>query len=144
MCRYHIKRPSRYLLPMQRYIQFSKLQMSDRGGHLGFLRSRVIVSDFLNNSRFRKAQRPSGSFTKYFYFPLNDIGMARKSAHRFGIHDFYNFKALNAFAARYFCLNRRIQEGGLTRCAPYSLSNLSWLTAFSSFFPRKVCFCLPN
>ena len=95
----------------------------------------------LNNSRFLKAQRPSGSFTKYFYFPLNDIGMARKSAHRFGIRDFYNFKALNAFAARYFCLNRRIQEGGLTRCAPYSLSNLSWLTAFSSFFPQKVCFC---
>ena len=108
----------------------------------------VVIStnctQLANNSRFRKAQRPSGSFTKYFYFPLNDIGMARKSAHRFGIHDFYNFKALNAFAARYFCLNRRIQEGGLTRCAPYSLSNLSRLTAFSSFFPQKVCFCLPN
>ena len=71
-----------------------------------------------DNSRFRKAQRPSGSFTKYFYFSLNDIGMARKSAHRFGIHDFHNFKALNAFAARYFCLNRRIQEGELTQCAP--------------------------
>ena len=96
------------------------------------------------NSRFQKAQRPSGSFTKYFYFSLYDIGMARKSAHRFGIHDFHNFKALNACAARYFCLYRRIQVGGLTRCAPYSLSNLSWLTAFSSFFPQKVRFCLPK
>ena len=53
-----------------------------------------------NNSRFRKAQRPSGSFIKYFYFSLYDIGMARKSAHRFGFHDFHNFKALNACAAR--------------------------------------------
>ena len=57
---------------------------------------------------------------------------------------FYNFKALNACAARYFCLNMRTQGGGLTRRAPYSLSDLSWLTAFSSFFPQKVRFCLQN
>ena len=53
-----------------------------------------------NNSRFPKAQRPSGSFIKHFYFSLYDIGMARKSAHRFGFHDFHNFKAFNACTAR--------------------------------------------
>ena len=57
--------------------------------------------------------------------------------------DFMIFKALNACAARYFCLNRRIQGGGLTQRAPYSLSNLSWQTAFSSFFPTKSSF-LPS
>ena len=57
-------------------------------------------NNVLNNSRFPKAQRPSGSFIKYFYFSLYDIGMARKSAHRFGFHDFHNFEALNACAAR--------------------------------------------
>ena len=70
------------------------------------------IGGYYNNSRFQKAQRPSGSFIKYFYFSLYDIGMARKSAHRFVFHDFHNFKALNACAAQYFCLYRRIQGGG--------------------------------
>ena len=43
------KRLCRYLLPLQRYVQFSKYKMAAKGGHLGFLRSKVIA-DFENRT----------------------------------------------------------------------------------------------
>ena len=65
-----------------------------------------------------KRKGRAAALLNIFYFSIYDIGMERKSAHRFGFHDFHNFKALNACAARHFCLYRRIQGGGLTRRAP--------------------------
>ena len=48
----------------------------------------------------QKRKGRAAALLNIFYFSLYDIGMARKSAHRFGFHDFHNFKALNACAAR--------------------------------------------
>ena len=48
-------------------------------------------SNIIRASEKRKGR--AAALLNIFYFSLYDIGMARKSAHRFGFHDFHNFKA---------------------------------------------------
>ena len=73
------------------------------------------------------------------------------------LENLHSFIYFYCFFARMLCYhsNRHCAESltsgivqnpglGLLSLGIYSLSDLVGLTAFSSFFPQKVCFCLPN
>ena len=92
----------------------------------------------------KKRKSRAAALLNIFYFSLYDIGMARKSAHRFGIHDFLQFQSFKCLRSSIF-LPLYADPGGRAHPArpPYSLSDLSWLTCFFLFFPTKSSF-LPS
>ena len=53
-------------------------------------------------SASKKRKGRAAALLNIFYFSLYDIGMARKSAHRFGIHDFLQFQSFKCLRSSIF------------------------------------------
>ena len=60
----------------------------------------TAIHNIIRASKKRKGR--AAALLNIFYFSLYDIGMARKSAHRFGIHDFLQFQSFKCLRSSIF------------------------------------------